>query len=398
MEYLCFVNGRNQNELVKIIEGELYEIDRLTTSCIDSDAIRKKYKKQFSEFQTAYPDAKRGAVRIFGDNVYGDNGKRVLYKKHKVAFNEIIKDKQFLRWSSREDLNGKRGNRLIYDTYILKGITEYHLELTRINQFLATIKRDDRNDIGLTGGGKRYYRFVRGLLSRYEEYYKEFNKPSIDDIWKEYLSGLEKIKLEKESLGEQIIISPEIDEEELFIERNYEVSQEPQYDPDLYPEEPVFEEPIYEFFTGDYFERLYGETFAEDDLMMVGDLSLSKDLNKLKPFQEVVDNCYNGKITNANLSSFSRADLETFTNAKIVIVYGEEDNRRLQVILANAIQNQASVVFISDDTSLIAKYAKKFKQIIPILDQEDDKHLSSKKQLVTFFVDQYQNNKGYSKK
>lgn len=402
MQYLCFVNGRNQEEIVKIIEGESYEIDRLTCNCVDSEQIRKKYKKQFAEFQSRYPQAKNGAVRIYGDNVYNENGQRVLYKKHKVAFNHIIKDTHFLRWFSRKELQKEKKDRIIFDTYILRGISEFNLEIVRINQFLSSIKRDDKKDSGLTGGGKRYYRFMRALLNAYEEYRQIYKKSSIDKIWKEHLARLEKTKLEKEPLGENIIL-PEEPQETLEAVEEFSGIELPSIDLDedsyrIYDEEPlVFEEPLYEFFTGDHFERYYSDVFADESLMLVGDFPLTRDAKKIEPWSDVATTCYNGTTFVGCLEQFDMQDVQTFNASSIIIIYGEEDTRYLRTAIVNAIQNKAEVVLISDNPSLLELYAKKFKNIVPIFDNEQDKHLSAKRQLVDFFISQYNAAKGYRK-
>ena len=162
-------------------------------------------------------------------------------------------------------------------------------------------------------------------------------------------------------------------------------------DPDriYYDEKVTYEEPLYEFFTCDYFDRYYSSTFVDDSLMLVGDITVSEDSSKLSPWKEVTTFCYNGTTYTGSLKSFSQADFANFNDANIVIIYGEEDNRYLQTLLLNALQNKAEVIFISENPSLINQYAKKFKSIIPILDSSEDNHLSAKKQLINYFIEQY---------
>lgn len=393
MEYLCFVNGRNQDEIVTIIEGEIFTIDRATTNYINSDTIRKKYKKKFAEFQRKYPHAGNGAVRIFGDSVYSENGQRVLYQKHKIAFKHIITDKPFLRYIAQKDLNGQKKDRIIYDTYILNGIAYYDLEITRINQFLSMLKKDDRKETGLTGGGRRYYLFMRILLNRYEEYRKKYNKPSIDDIWANHLKKLEDNSLALQRVQDEImLLEPPTPADTVIVDTQ-------EIDEDYYRlgEEPVFEDPIYEFFTGDYFERYYGDTFKDESLMVITDLSRTSELSKQNAVMEASEICYNGSITGVELTRFNQSAHEALGGANTVIIYSEVDSRNLRAIIITALENKSNIVFISDDAELLNNYTKKFKNIVPILDTDDD-HKHMKKELVAYFISHYQEKKGYSKK
>ena len=337
MSYLCFVNGRNQNEIVKIFEGELFEIDRLTTNFINSDAIRKKYKKEFAEFQARYPSAKNGAVRIYGENIFSENGQRVLYKKHKIGFTQITKDVSFLKWFGKCELAKQKKDRIMYDTYRLRGIGEFGRELVCIREVLTELKRYDRKDTNLKGGGKRYYRFLRALLNYYESYRLKFNKPSIDEIWKEHLKQLEKANLERQNEVKDII--PPTNEEladVLTVEHEMRMTFYDEGSSIIYDEEPdkiYYEEPLYEFFTCDYFDRYYSDIFYDDSLMIVGDITVPEDSEQLSPWREVATTCYNGTTVISSLKSFTQSDLNNFNNANIVIIYGEEDNLYLQNLL-----------------------------------------------------------------
>ncbi len=393
MEFLCFTNGRNQVEIVKIIEGDLHEIDRLTSKYLDSDAIRKKYRKEFALFQKKYPDAKNGAVRIFGESVKNENGLRVLYKKHKVVFNHIIRDKNFLRWFARAELNKPRSNRILSDIYILRGITEFHLELTRINQYLASIKKRDRAEDGKTGGGKRYYHFMRILLNRYEDYRKEFNKPSLDDIWKEYLKSFQDIKLDKTPKCGTITTSEQKVAETIQLPLIFDEEIDP--DQAMYDSEVIYGEPLYDFFSSDYFEQGYSTIFKNDKLMLIGELSKTGDLDEIKPFTEVCDICYNGETLVSTVDRFSHDELKDFNTSKFTILYAEEYTIELRNLLILATENESEIVVITNDRVVANSIMKKHPNIRMIVDDENDNHLRAKKDLVAFFIEQY--NKEYRK-
>lgn len=381
MVYLSIVNGRNQNELVKLYEGEIYEIDRLTINFISSDDIRKRYKAKLAEFKKKYPHAADGAVRIYGDGVYSENGQRVLYKKHKVAFNHIIKDKHFLRWTSERDLSGRYG-RVIKDVYILRGITQFHREITRINQYIKELKRKDKEDTGLTGGSTRYYLFMRALLNRYEEYRKIYHKPSIDEIWKEHLRKLDssKTKLVKKTIKPNSIIKEDVSLEE--------------YDHEEFDIKLEYEEPLYEFFTGDYFEQYYGNIFVDDELVILTDTSKIENNQRVASIINATEICYNGIITIGNMKRINAEINDSFNQAQIIIFYVENDSQHLELLLAIAKVNHAKILLVTNDLELLQKYQKRYKNIIPLFDNGEVK---LEKMIADFFAEEYRQARGYHK-
>ena len=393
MEYLCFANGRKKDECVKIYEGPSFKIDRLTIKYIDSDAIRKKYSKEFADFQNRYPNGGKGSVRIYGDSIKGENGWRVLYQKHRIAFNYIIQDKAFLRWFAEGDLNRHSSKRVIYDTYTLIGIARWKVETTRINQFIERIKRDDRNEFGITGGAKRYYSFMRSLLSEYETYCKtKPNVLTIEQIWRQHLEKTQNATLQSDPIMDKPRVKKDPTttyESELkeVIPSLYE-----EIDPDrLYiGEEAVNVEPLYAFFQSDYFERYHARTFVDDEMMVLGDFSVSHDPTNISPWTGIANACYNGNVTTADLEHFSYTDSQVFDSSKIITLIGETDTRMLKTMIIRALENKAQVVFISDDRELLNSYSKKFKNIIPIYNDRDDSY-TSQKAYVDFFVEQYRN-------
>ena len=359
MEYLCFANGRKKDECIKIYEGQSFMIDRLTTNYTDSDAIRKKFAKEFSEFQRTYPNGSKGSVRIYGDSVKGENGWRVLYQKHKIAFNYIIQDKSFLRWVAEGDLKGYKNQRVIYDTYILNGIVRFNKELTRINQFIANIKRDDRKEFGVTGGAKRYYKFMRDMLNKYEEYCKlKSNALTIDQIWRQHCKKTQNTALQQEP----IMNEPRVEKEPVEEPSLYEIIPGfDEVDPDrIYlGEESVERESLYSFFQSDYFDRYYSKTFEEDEMMVLGDFSVSHDPTNISPWAGIANACYNGNVTVVDLEHFSYTDSQFFDSSKIITLIGEADTRILKTMIIRALENKAQVILISDNQELLNTYSKK---------------------------------------
>lgn len=411
MEYLCFANGRKKDECIKIFEGEAYEIDRLTSKYIDSDTIREKYAQEFSEFQRKYPNGSKGSVRIYGSSVTNENGWRVLYQKHIVAFKQIIQNERFLRFMAERELKSKRENRIIYDTYVLNGIAYYHKEKVRINQFIASIKREDRKQYGVTGGARRYYRFVRDLLNKYDEYCKHnTNALTIDQIWKQHLEKVQNASVQRKPImnNPKVKVEPIDDEESIAellpgfepdVKSVPKIEQSNDYDPDdeYLGEQPVYREPLYGFFQNDNFERYFSKIFAENEMMVLGDFSVTHDSENLSPWDRIANTCFNGNVTAVDLEHFSYSDFQTFNNSMFITLIGEEDTSRLQTMVIRALENKAQVVLISDDKELLKAYSKKFKSIVPIYNAPDDNY-AAQKAYVDFFIEQYQNAIGYTKK
>lgn len=411
MEYLCFSNGRKQDECVRIFEGEAYEIDRLTSKYMDSDAIRKKYAREFGEFQRTYPNGGKGSVRIYGSSVTNENGWRVLYQKHIVAFKQIIQNERFLRFMAERELKVKRENRIIYDTYVLNGIAHYHKEKVRINQFITTIKREDRKQYGVTGGARRYYRFIRDLLNKYDEYCKyNANALTVDQIWKQHLEKLQNVSVQRKPIMNNPKVKGEPIEDEETIAENLpgfepdvkvdpKVEQGDDYEPDYehLGEQPVYREPLYEFFQNDHFERCFAKTFSENEMMVLGDFSITHDPKNMSPWAGIANTCFNGNVKAVDLEHFSYADFQTFNISVFITLIGEADTSRLQTMVISALENKAQVILISDDKALLNTYSKKFKSIVPIYNDPNDNY-AAQKAYVDFFVEQYQNANGYSKK
>ena len=399
MEYLCFANGRKKDECVKILEADEYVIDKMTVGFIDSDAIRRKYAAKFNEFQRLYPNGGKGSVRIFGDSIIGENGHKVLYSKHKEAFKHIIQDEAFLRWVATQDLKGDYKHRTIHDTYTLNGIVIYHRERARIDQYIANLKREDRKQYGIRGGAKRYYKFMKNLLVKYEEYCKYNSKAlTVDQIWKQHLSSLQNIDLQHEPIMDDMhVVNEPIKEEPTLREiiPGFDDEYEPDYE--YLGEEPIYKEPLYDFFQSDYFDRYFSNTFADDEMMVLGDFAVTHDPVNISPWASIANTCFNGNVIACDLEHFTYADSQTFNNSKFITLIGEADTRLLKTLIIRALENKAQVILISSDKELLDIYSKKFKNIIPIYNNPEDNY-NAQRAYVDFFVEQYQNTRGYSKR
>ena len=70
---------------------------------------------------------------------------------------------------------------------------------------------------------------------------------------------------------------------------------------------------------------------------------------------------------------------------------------KIKTLIIQALENKAQVILISSDKDLLDIYSKKFKNIIPIYNNPEDNY-NAQRAYVDFFVEQYQNTRGYSKR
>lgn len=205
MAYLCISKNRSSSDVILLQEGEVFEIDKYTTKFLDSEALRKRNKKQTKEYNETYPEGKRGGIRLFvptGDELIEYP---VLYKKHVIAFREIIKNYQFMAhyseikrnqeyYAYKERTGNNRGN---HETDLLTRIMKQK-NPTSVSEYIRYLKWLDENNCKVKGGGRRYYEFIRGIIHNYNKYLETHpTLPDVDHIAETHFKRLGNAKLEK---------------------------------------------------------------------------------------------------------------------------------------------------------------------------------------------------------
>lgn len=400
MAFLCISNGRSSTEIIKLVEGEQYEIDKETLKFFDSDHIREKYKKKLNEFNNRYPWATSASIRIFDENQELENGLIVLYKKHLIAFKEIVRNQEFMKYlckvefAKEKSIEEKGKRQTIYiDEYERKGILFRSFD-SSVDALLRNIRALDKKRDGVSSGGKRYYDFMRYVLLKYDYYIEHHNKnlPTVNKIYKDYLSVLENAKLQKETEAKEIaeIMSYEVESsnpQKIITETDFvdQVGYEEMMNPEMTP---------YSFFENPHFDKNYYSLLANAHMSILGD---SKEKEDYKDWYYISDRCFTGNICCPALAQGYNL-YNDFDNSHLNIFYCIEKNKEIERNIARSIINKAPTVVISHDIELLELYRKKYQDIKTIHYMENEKEVSER-ELIEMFIKLYNDEykKVYSK-
>lgn len=401
MAYLVISNGREFSESILLLEGEQHEIDRFTSKCIDSDEIRKKKAKEFKTFQQKYPDGKNGSVRFFyldGDSQGEIKEGFVLYKKHMIAFQEIIRNEAFMLsyvrverakvYAADSEFRNHMTGISNYDLkYDLNGMIHHSFNAS-LNRYIKRLKDCDKQKEGITGGGEKYFALMRTLIIRYNEYIKTRPElPTIDDIYKAHLAKLSGTKLQKTSTpltdypssldileGEE----PEYVQQRLFQENYNQLHDEYLTREEI---ESMYVEDPYVFFTSPDFDRYYGGLFRGEHIIVHGNVQNREFYEK---WEKICRICFDGMICCPPLGQNIEL-MNEFDTATLIVLFMTEDNRQLKYQVSRAKQNGTPVVVVSDDQQLIEQYQRLFKDAKIIYNPEGE-IAPTRKQIVDAFV------------
>jgi hypothetical protein len=390
MAFLCVSNGRSSTEVTKLLEGELYEIDKYTTRYLNSDQIRDKNVAKLKNFKKNFPEAGNGSIRVFDENIPSENGLTVLYKKHVIAFGEILKNVKFMRFLASEErakvLAARRGEKStgsFLPLYELNGILKYNFSAS-INRLLKILKQRDKDKTGKTGGGQSYFSFMRLALRKYNFWQTENkNHPSIDEMYRKHLEIIESSALKKEPKSGRLVEEtlPLYIQEEIpfgiITETDFVdvIGYEEMINPEISP---------YTFFSSDSFDRSYSDLFDDSHMFILGS---SKETDEYKELYEISKKCFDGQICCPILGEDASV-YNDFDNSKMNIFYLEEKTRELEAFIARSQVNGASTIIISPNEKILESYREKYKDIETILSSIADKK-QMEKDLVESFIRLY---------
>ncbi len=178
-----------------LMKDKADNIDKFTTKFEDSEMIRKKFKKQIEQYlkeNKEYVQAIskkrgqlfRGRIAILEATIRNDSlclvEKRVLYKKHLVAFNTIIKDKPtMLRFLQLEQIGyNQYGFKKLISPFLTREIRYANYKVvSSINLIKREIKREN------------FYDILRIICKAYEiERKKRSDLKTIEAIYKENIT------------------------------------------------------------------------------------------------------------------------------------------------------------------------------------------------------------------
>lgn len=390
MFFLCISNGRSSTEVIKLIEGELYEIDKETIKFFDSDHIREKHKRELKAFNETYPDAFSAAIRIFDDEKEIENGLNVLYKKHLIAFKEIIKNEEFMKhlcrfeYAKGKDMERTGKSQKIYMDKYETGRILFNNFNNSIEMLLRNIRAQDKDRDGVKNGGQRYYDFMRYVLNKYNDYINKHNSklPTINDLYKKHLSVLENAKLQKEE-EERVIF--EITSYEYEQAKPRDVITETDFiDVKGYQEMLDPEVSPYSFFESPDFDRYYYRFFEDAHVYIMGDCREKEDYYD---WYSISERCFDGDICCPILGKGYDL-INEFDNSTINIFCCNERSRDVERSIVRSTVNKAPTIVISSDIELLELYKQNYPDIKTIHHSVEEKDVSER-ELVEVFIKLY---------
>ncbi len=367
MAFLTISSDSSGIEGVKLMEGEVWQIDRYTISFRDSFEIRRKNERLFQAFQKRYPQSGDGNVSLLVPNRKEYKKWTVLYEKHFIAFKKILNDENFLDY---------------YDS--LEQSKHFVQSSRSVYQFLKETQPRD--------GNKLYFEVMRDMIWNYMQYVKTHPKAkSIDQLNQE--------AFREENSRPSFLVSPTRVQQErrILSTKHHEV------DPDIeiYDQMDRVEGRynILDGFLGNpHFDRHYQNVFTDGYFFLLGttiESLLQKEI--YQQWYQYAENGFEGTVVCPALykNSSSLTELEKASIAMFCIF---EEELEVEKLIALTLANQAEVIIELYDFQLYPRYSKKFpKAIIVIPGIQDENTVLDLTD--AFMIDCYNhaNNKRYEK-
>ena len=171
MRHLVIAKDYECNIYEILMSGTDKELSEFTKSKKDSLGIRNCFKDKIKKFINKYNDS--GDIVIIDDE-YDNKRIKVLYKKDMIIFKNVILNQKFVIST--------------FKSWLYKIYTE--ADIINIKSFKGTsyqhyIKKSFKNK----KNNSNYYDIVRKVLTLYDEYSKENNVLSKQDIYNNYLKS-----------------------------------------------------------------------------------------------------------------------------------------------------------------------------------------------------------------
>lgn len=355
MAILSISNGQYGSESVVLLEGEVWKIDKYTTTFEDSTEIRSLNSAAYSRFCKQYPHAGRGSVRLTlpkGRNEFKDWN--VFYRKHRVAFSAVLKDRDFIEYY----IDNEHG---YFSNYDILSIERNPIRIGEItSQFCTRLLERDAIENRCKDGGPLYFGFMRSVLYQYLMYCRiNKNAKTIDQIYAEYYKESQTIpdfvrEVRGENLPSTLIPSRRRDEPDL----------------DLYDamdrEESRYNK-LASFLGSPHFERCYDDVLKDGYLFLLGTSIQEYEHQEIyKKWYNYAENGFDGTIVCPMLFKNS-GYFEKFNLANIVFFCVFESDAEVERLISLAIANHAEVIIHLYDSTLYPKYAKKYPQVTILL-------------------------------
>lgn len=366
MAILTISNGKYGNEYIVIKKGEVWQIDKYTMEFEDSAAIRMENQSLFQNFQSRYPHANRGSIRLF---LTRDTEERtewlVFYKKHKTVFPKILDDSNFM------DYYFDGGSKYLTSRDI-SSVDDFP---DRLGYYMISIcdalKRKDQES-GYAEGGPLYYGFMRDILYRYIDYSSKHKKvKTIDQLYSEYYKNISE---EPNFFSDEhsSFPTPSVAYEDALREIRGD---------DIDPDIAIYDAmdnlvsictPLQEFLSNPHFERHYGNLLEDSYLFILGNSIKNHEQQEIyeKWYQYGKDG-FDGTIVCPQLS-INAGCINEFEKSNITFFCIFEEDTEIEKMISLALLNKSEVILYLYDASLYPRYTKKYPQTMIVLPRTVD--------------------------
>lgn len=214
---LSLILNGEKNNLMPLNKTIFLQLETMDSKQLDeyvskkfnsSEDVRKKYSSDINQFLEQNKEL-ISSIEIKNNKKYKGNiviieinddlmleRKKVIYKKDMILFNEIIKSKKFMLNLQTRDYINKQGASIrgeiynpIFSEFLGKQLKFYSTTDSKYNKVIREWHKSIKDS-------SYYYDTIRRVLREYEKKYVELGLDSLDIIYSNYLSMLEKKKVD----------------------------------------------------------------------------------------------------------------------------------------------------------------------------------------------------------
>ena len=330
MAFLCISLNNSSVNTIHLLDGDLCDIDRYTANFETAKDILKEYPEKIEEFNNIYEIKSDGdtdiKIRLFLPN---DKERFVMYKKHLVAFNVIIKNRNFMMYALNYDKNlidKKYRNFVSSKTATDKEV--YDL----LKKIIGNLSTND------------YYDFVRRICHQYGNYaedYRDQKLPSVDTIYHHYM---DKLKSEVQPVKKVRAQRREV---------------QTKHDPFA-----VFEHP-------NFFKKFGSTIDCKKPVFILGGQPNDRNRDMYTEIYNNCKKCFQNPIyypLNANVFlPLTPEFVSIYDQSIFIIVIGSEFNHDLETKINRAIEKGITTLILTNNESLNQIYKAHFSDIDTIV-------------------------------
>lgn len=322
MAFLCVSLDKSTVNIVRLMNGELIDIDKYTSKYNNDKEILREYPEKIGEFNNRFnideDNITTVALRIFLSN---DKERFIMYKKHLVAFRSLIINCEFLRYALANEKNLL--DKTTRDIITNEDSSDNDIRIC-IKKAISELDED------------AYYDLIRRFCYQYSNYLEDIDEelPTIDNIYNKYLDLVEEGKLDRTL--------------ELVPAKKKEVKNNP-----------------FAVFAHPKFAKTYGKALNKKRaIFILGGLVTD---NTEDEYTELYDNCKSCFVNpiyypfNSNVADpFNSEALNVFDSSLLVIVNGNEYNDTLAYKIKRAYEKGITTLILVKDNTLKQVFEEQF--------------------------------------